>query len=188
MAPSLPIDAGNFVNQFVGDPNGRNGNCGFASALMALRAVGAKTSLTGSDYEQAMLLRKLGGGGTDDSQWGSVGQVVAGLNAAGGHAAVVTNTWGSNKLAAVEVMKQAFLDGSQTEAFVAAGNPSRGWPDKVSYDGGHFVTVTGYDAKSNTFTVLDPIAKAPIQVTPEQLAAYLEDGNAEAGELVQVTA
>lgn len=184
----VPQDAAAaFINQFAGDPNGRNGNCGFTSALMALRLVGKGGNLTGSNYEQAMLLRKLGGGGTNDSDWGTVGQVVAALKAAGANAAAVPNTWGSNKAAAVETMKQAFLDGSQGEAFVVAGNPAMGWPDKVSYNGGHFVTVAGYDAKTNTFTVLDPVAKGPIQVTPEQLAGYLKDGNAEAGELIKVT-
>ncbi len=185
----VPADAAAaFINQFAGDPNGRNGNCGFTSALMALRLLGKAGGLSGSNYEQAMLLRKLGGGGTNDSAWGTVGQVVASLNAAGAKAAALPNTWGSDKLAAVEAMKQAFLDGSQAEAFVVAGNPAMGWPDKVSYNGGHFVTVAGYDPKTNTFTVLDPVAKAPIQVTPEQLAGYLKDGNAEAGEIIQVTA
>jgi hypothetical protein len=176
-----------FVNQLQGDPSGGNANCGFTSSLMALRLLGIQSPmLQGSSYEQAMTLRRLGGGGTNDRDWGTVGQVVTALNAAGAHASTVPNTWGSNKAAAVEVMRQAFLSGQPT-AFVVAGNPALGWPDKVSYNGGHFVTVAGYDPASNTFTVLDPISRGPIQVTPEQLANYLRDGNAETGELIQVT-
>jgi hypothetical protein len=175
-----------FVNQLTNDPSGGNANCGFTSSLMALRLLGIQSpAVQGNSYEQAMALRRLGGGGTNDSAWGTVGQVVTALNAAGAHATTVPYSWGADKMAAVEVMRQAFLSGQPT-AFVVAGNPALGWPDKVSYDGGHFVTVAGYDPASNTFTVLDPISRGPMQVTPDQLAAYLRDGNAEAGELVQV--
>lgn len=188
--PTVPAEVGSaMVNQFAGDADGRNANCGFASSLMTLKLLGIDSPALkglGSDYEKAMKLRELGGGGTNDREWGTVNQVVRGLNAAGAHAAAVPNTWGSDKAKAVEFMKQAFLKGDPT-AFVAAGNPALGWPKDVSYNGGHFVTVAGYDAKSNTFTVLDPVAKKPIQVTPEQLANYLKDGNAEQGEVIQVT-
>ncbi|MEW5741521.1 MAG: hypothetical protein AB1938_21555 [Myxococcota bacterium] len=187
--PEVPTDLGGvMVNQFVGDSDGRNANCGFASSLMALKALGVDSpALRGlsSDYERAMKLRALGGGGSNDRAWGTVSQVVKGLNAAGANASAVPNTWGSNKAAAVDVMRQAFLSGEAT-AFVVAGNPALGWKDQVSYDGGHFVTVASYDAKTDTFTVLDPVARQPFQVRPEQLAAYLKDGNAEAGELIQV--
>lgn len=189
--PTTPTPPGEFgsamVNQFAGDSDGRNANCGFASSLMSLKLLGIDTSaLGGSDYEKAMKLRQLGGGGTNDRDWGTVAQVVRGLNAAGAHAEGVPNTWGADKAKAVEVMKQAFLSGKPM-AFVVAGNPALGWPNEVSYNGGHFVTVAGYDQASNTFTVMDPVAKKPIQVTPDQLANYLKDGNAELGEVVQVT-
>ncbi|MBL8923785.1 MAG: C39 family peptidase [Myxococcaceae bacterium] len=187
-APTTPGEVGSaMVNQFAGDSDGRNANCGFASSLMALKLLGKDTSqLGGTDYEKAMKLRALGGGGTNDRQWGTVNQVVNGLRAAGAQASAVPNTWGADKAKAVELMKQAFLKGDPT-AFVVAGNPALGWPKDVSYNGGHFVTVAGYDQASNTFTVLDPVAKKPIQVSPEQLANYLKDGNAELGEVVQVT-
>ncbi len=188
--PTVPQEVGSaMVNQFAGDADGRNANCGFASSLMTLKLLGIDSKALqglGSDYEKAMKLRQLGGGGTNDRDWGTVNQVVNGLRAAGANATAVPNTWGSDKAKAVEYMKQAFLSGNPV-AFVAAGNPALGWPKDVSYNGGHFVTVAGYDATSNSFTVLDPVAKKPIQVTPEQLANYLKDGNAEQGEVVQVT-
>lgn len=186
---------GIYVDQMAGDPNSSNANCGFASAHMALSALGLPlptpadgTAGTGT-YPEVMELRRLGGGGTNDGNWGTVGQVVSALNAAGANAATVPNTWGSDKAAGVDVMKQAFLDPSNQEAFVVAGNPSLGWPESSSYNGGHFVTVVGYDPAKDKFIVMDPYVSppGPIEVTPEQLANYMTDGNAEAGEIIQVT-
>ncbi|MBL8950501.1 MAG: C39 family peptidase [Myxococcaceae bacterium] len=185
LAPPGDYDAA-FINQFSSDPNGSNGNCGFTSALMTLRLLGIDTSgLGGNTYEQAMRLRALGGAGTVDTTFSNPSQVVASLNAAGARAAIVRNTWGADKLAAVDVMRQAFLSG-EPMAFVCCGNPELGWPALGTYDGGHFVTVAGYDPATDTFTVLDPLQGGPIQVTADQLAAYLSADNSEAGEVVQV--
>ncbi len=176
-----------FINQFASDPDGRNGNCGFTSALMAMRLLGLDTSqLGGNTYEQAMRLRQLSGASTYDRDFVGPSNVVNALTAVGAHAAIVPNTWGPDKLAAVDVMRQAFLSGQRT-AFVVAGNPTLGWPNQTTYSGGHFVTVAGYDPATDTFTVLDPFIGGPIQVTAQQLASYLTDGNSESGELVQVT-
>jgi hypothetical protein len=114
-------------------------------------------------------------------------QVVTALQAAGADAAKVENTWGADKTQAVAVMRQSFLADGAPAAFVVAGNPHAGWPDQVTYDGGHFVGVAGYDPVADAFTVLDPLADGPIQVGAEQLADYLRDGNAEAGELIRVS-
>jgi len=197
------------VQQFGGDPNRANGNCAFASSLMALRYLGIPAPSADPDnpnvptgnseaYHQTMVLRSLGGAGTTDAVWGTPGQAVAALNAAGAEAAIVENTWGAHKDEAVELMRRSLLDTRQSEAFVVGGNPHNGWPDEVSHNGGHFVTVVAYDRASDTFTVLDPLARGPIEVSPEQLAGYLYDPvttesgavgeGIAAGELVRVQA
>jgi hypothetical protein len=174
------------VRQFTGDPNRANGNCAFASSLMALRYLGTPAPSADPDnpnvpagnsegYHQTMVLRSLGGAGTDDSVWGWPHQAVAALNAAGAEAAIVENTWGAHKEEAIALMRRAFLDRRTTEVFVVGGNPHNGWPDEVGHDGGHFVTVVAYDHASDRFTVLDPLARGPIQVSSEQLAGYLYD-------------
>lgn len=188
--------AGGYVNQIDGDPAGGNANCGFASGLMAMNALGLTPPTPDEDipgttdsYKQAMMLRKLGGGGTDDTAWGRPGQIAAGLNAAGANAAVVENTWGADKAAAVDVMRRAFMDPSQNEAFVVAGNPTLGWPDSTTYNDGHFVTVVGYDPAKDVFIVMDPYSEnpGPFEVSAEDMAKYMSDGNTETGELIQVT-
>jgi len=183
----VALDAGrSHVSQRTGDPNRVNGNCAFASSLMALRYLGlpapaadpANPRVPAGDsqsYQRTMVLRSLGGAGTDDTIWGSPAQAVAALRAAGAEAAVVPNTWGANKEEAVELMRSLLLDSRRSVALIAGGNPHNGWPDEVAHDGGHFVTVVAYDRAREAFTVLDPLASHPLQVTADQLAAYLRD-------------
>ena len=52
---------------------------------------------------------------------------------------------------------------------VLAGN---GTFPASSYKDGHFVTVSGYNADTGTYTVNDPTGKGPVEVTKEQLEAY----------------
>ncbi|WNG33955.1 hypothetical protein F0U61_10150 [Archangium violaceum] len=187
--------SGVYVNQMDGDPNSRNSNCGFASAHMALGALGLPIPTpTGTEgtgiYKEVMELRLLGGGGTSDGNFGLANQVIDALNAAGASAARVENTWGADKAAGVEIMKQAFLDRSSDEAFVVAGNPSLGWDDKTNYNDAHFVAVVGYNPEKDVFIVMDPYVNfdppGPIEVKPEDLANYMKDGNANASEIIQV--
>ncbi|MHB8878973.1 MAG: peptidoglycan-binding protein [Myxococcaceae bacterium] len=187
---------GGYVDQMAGDPNKSNANCGFASALMALNVLGldapdAPEGAAGTgDYPTVMNLRDLGGGGTDDTAFGTPTQVVSALTQAGANAAIVQNTWGSDKSAAVDVMRQAFLDPSSQEAFVVAGNPTLGWDGNTTYDGSHFVTVVGYDPVKDVFIVMDPYSTTPgpFEVSAADMAAYMEDGGTETGELIRVTA
>lgn len=57
-----------------------------------------------------------------------------------------------------------------------AGNPlqegAHGRRTGVEYEGGHFVLVVGYDPVARTYLVNDPIAPAPLQVTPEEMEAF----------------
>ncbi|MBN1208699.1 MAG: peptidoglycan-binding protein [Myxococcaceae bacterium] len=190
--------SGAYVSQMEGDPNRKNNNCGYASALMALRTLGIAdpTPPEGAQgtgpYPAIMELRSRG---SDDSLQGdgveaSPSEIVESLNDSGASAEIVTNTWGADKKQPVDMMRQAFLDGSSQEAFIVAGNPSDGWPDNSDFDGAHYVTVVGYDPVKDVFIVMDPYLDpaGPIEVTPEQLEAYMEDGSTEAGELIHVTA
>ncbi|XXF77944.1 peptidoglycan-binding protein [Myxococcaceae bacterium GXIMD 01537] len=188
--------SGIYVNQMEGDPNASNGNCGFASAHMALEALGlpipTPTGTAGTGvYKEVMELRKLGDGGDSDGVYGTAPQVIKALTESGATAAEVTNTWGANKAAGVEIMKQAFMDPSSQEAFVVAGNPTLGWDDKTNYNGAHYVAVVGYNPEKNVFIVMDPYVNfdppGPIEVSPDQLAKYLESDASEAREIIQVT-
>jgi LysM repeat protein len=194
--------SGTYIDQMAGDPSGSNSNCGFTSGLMALKILGVKlpkvdSSFKGASvgYQQAMQLRQLSGAPLGDGAISRPEHVKQALNKTpGARAETLKNTWGDNKLGATEAMRKAFLNPNQQEVFVVAGNPSLGWKDESEFPNpkglnDHWIAVTGYDAKKGTFIVMDPYVKsnAPIQVTPQALAAYLSWGNAEKNEVISVT-
>jgi hypothetical protein len=62
---------------------------------------------------------------------------------------------------------------------VLAGNPAYGWDSRYSndqvyhFDGGHWVTVSGYDEKTGYYVVNDPLSQiGPIYVSAQELANY----------------
>jgi hypothetical protein len=62
---------------------------------------------------------------------------------------------------------------------VMSGNPDKGWnhnftADQVyPFDGGHWVTVSGYDPSSGKYIVNDPLSQiGPIYVTEAELRSY----------------
>lgn len=177
-----------YVSQRDHFPGGINNNCGFASGLAVMKYLGIQAPAGANTFEQVNALRQLGLPGTTAATGATKDEVAKALNAAGAHATAVSVPT-SKAADAVETMKQKFLDPRNgSEAFVVGGQPAAkgAWPDYSDYHGSHWVAVTGYDPKTNTFTVMDPYPKQgqpghPIQVTPEQLQAYMAAPHANQG-------
>jgi hypothetical protein len=171
--------AASYVSQKDGFPGGTNNNCGFAAGLAVLKFLGVQAPAGASTYEQVMALRELGLPGTTAARGSTVYEVADTMNLAGAHAtAVPLSRWDAAE--GVEAMKQKFLDPRNgSEAFIAGGQPAAdgAWPEYSDFNGSHWVAVTDYDPQTNTFTVMDPYPETgnghPIQVTPEQLEAYM---------------
>jgi peptidoglycan hydrolase-like protein with peptidoglycan-binding domain len=199
---------GSFINQMAGDTDGDgNQNCGYASANMSLSYLGVPGwSLKGVSAEEGfnstMALKELGQPGSKDTDPSYAADVGKALNtdtmaSAGVHAEVWTNEWNGSREGDVDKMKLAFMNGEQPVAFVVAGNPATGWGKEAGmaeqyrgekvFDGGHFVSVVGYNQDTGKFLVMDPMAKNPIEVSAEDLAKYMTDQNVSTGEVLQVT-
>jgi len=177
-----------YVSQRDHFPGSTNNNCGFAAGLSVLKYLGVQAPAGANTFEQVDALRQLGLPGTDASTGSTKEEVAKALNKAGAHATAVSVPT-SKAADGVEAMKQKFLDPRNgDEAFIVGGQPAAAgaWPSYSDYHGSHWVAVTGYDAKTNTFTVMDPYPKKgqqghPIQVTPEQLEAYMAAPHANQG-------
>lgn len=197
--------AGSFlISQLDGDADGANNNCGYTSLLMGLKYLGVtnnqiSTTAT-NNYDLAMALRSAGGDGTDDENWSTPAGI---YNAADSINGVNTSAFGPPDLTneqSVERMKLALLSDKPRTAFVVAGNPATGWGGTDSpfngqyqtrttnpYNGGHFVTVVGYNPETDKFLVLDPVANAPIEVSSQQMGAYMSDDNVQYRDVLQMT-
>jgi len=64
---------------------------------------------------------------------------------------------------------------------VLSGNPSKGWDSRYNanqvypFDGGHWVTVSGYDQKTGYYIVNDPLSQiGPLYVSESELASYTQ--------------
>lgn len=225
-----PADlAAHHLNQLDGDIDGiGNNNCGYASTHMALSFLGVKgyqvlnptatstkdqiTALNKQNYNTTMALRKAGGQGTSQTNYGHIVDtlatgnpgVVKAANSIDGVSAVslydsVTNLKQEDRHTSyLNTMQTAFENGEKT-AFIVGGSPRLGWGDDATknaaysrtsnrpYAGAHFVAVVGYDAKTKLFDVLDPIADYPIKVTSDQLNKYMNDNGAMYREIAQIT-
>ncbi len=77
----------------------------------------------------------------------------------------------------VKGMDQVQAAVSNGQPVVLEGNPNApgayGKAHNISYNGGHFILVSGYDNQSHMYTINDPLShKGPFEVTPQQLAAF----------------
>jgi hypothetical protein len=192
MSYSLTKLARLFVNQRDGDPDRRNGNCGFASALMGLRFLGRNDPKPaaiqgGEDYRKAMALRKMGGGGTNDA-WSYESHVRSALDEMGANARFLGGNYGNRTEVPVRQIRAELADEDRREVFILLGNPSESWPRLTATRNDHFVAVVGYDEDRDLFAVLDPESRGPIEVSARQLATFLRDDSTGARkEVIRVT-
>ncbi|MBN1205131.1 MAG: peptidoglycan-binding protein [Myxococcaceae bacterium] len=200
--------ANHHINQMEGDNDGDgNQNCGYASANMSLSYLGVEGwSLEGIEpgggFESTLRLREAGQPGSVDTDESKAPGIFRALNtpemqAAGVQVEVWENEWNGSRESDVAKMRLAFMNGESNVAFVVGGNPDTGWGERAGmdeqyrggevFDGGHFVSVVGYNPETDSFLVLDPMATQPIEVSSAEMAAYMEDTNMSTGEVLQIT-
>ncbi|TNE50324.1 MAG: hypothetical protein EP343_08770 [Deltaproteobacteria bacterium] len=174
------------MNQFDGDPNGSNSDCGPTSMAMALQGVGltpegANANASTVDTVQAMRQSMYPDDPAQDgvtvnengetvradsehSQWTTFSALITGAEAAGAEVNQIRPDTGE--------IAESVQNGNPV---VVNGNPGEdggGWAD--SYNSGHFITVSGYNAETETFTINDPLDNAPREVSSEELSNYME--------------
>lgn len=177
---------GMHMNQFDGDPNGSNADCGPTSMAMALRGVGlspngidgnASTVDTVQAMRQSMYPNDAGRDGVtvnaqgetvrsdaEHSGWTNFGALITGAEAAGAQVEQIA----ANSDDVARAVQQGM-------PVVVNGNPGTdggGWSN--SYNDGHFITVSGYNPENETFTINDPLDNGPREVSKEQLDSYME--------------
>jgi uncharacterized protein YvpB len=172
------------MNQFEGDPNGRNGDCGPTAMSMALKAVGltpegASTNDSTVDTVQAMRHSMYP---DDESRDGVThhpdGSITRNDDEHGtwtGNAALRTGAEAAG--ANVHVIDADTADIAtavqQGQPVVVNGNPGADGGDWSTYNDGHFITVSGYNPTDKTFTINDPLEYAPRQISEDQLSEYM---------------
>lgn len=171
--PTAPTSQSIHIAQFRGPylPDGptMRPNCGPASVVMALRKIGLDIPGFNGENSEAVLdkARILATGqnniavGTTDSELERL------IEASGGKWSESTN---------FAEMTQWIKSGVPV---VLAGNPAQGWNHRYSndqvykFDGGHWVTVSGYNQQTGKYIVNDPLSQiGAIEVTEQELYSY----------------
>lgn len=158
-----------YRNRF--NPNGpaMAPNCGPASVAMALRMIGLDVPGAQGARDQRVIDRaRIIATGRNDTRVGTTDtELERVVNAAGGRWSESTN------------LEQLLGWARQGTPVILAGNPSQAWNRRYSsgqvypFDGGHWVVVSGYDARTGWYVVNDPLsAIGPIYVSREELATY----------------
>lgn len=164
-----------FVSQMGGSSNPnedfaneKNGNCGPASLLMVGRmfgAMGGGAQDADSEIEQ---VRRMMGGGSDESKWTDTNQLVQGAQSMGLSANASNNN-----------------DANSVEKELAGGKKVIVNVDPSGYGGpstGHFAVVTAING--DQVTLFDPAKQAPITINKSQLSAAM---GARGGHMVSVS-
>ncbi|MBI2266712.1 MAG: C39 family peptidase, partial [Armatimonadetes bacterium] len=182
----------------------RSFDCGPTSLAMALRALGLQAPGVGSDFQNSdqgeidaaryAMFSNSDGRTVDAARDGITGA----RNADGSFARdkgehQTTSTWvddikrGARNSGAETYAVHSTQDiadaVSKGDPVVLAGDPRRNgsYGDKynIGYSGrgDHFITVSGYDPATRTFTINDPLSRrGPLQVTWEQLDTFRDKG------------
>lgn len=170
-----------------GDPS--NADCGPTSLAMGLAALGLDPPGDDGSSVQNRIDR------TREAMYGGVDGSRDGVNADGSRNDGEHSGWtdfagirrGAERSGAdtydVHNSNEVAQAVSQGHPVVLAGNPnmpgSYGERAGIGYDGGHFITVSGYDPETDTFTINDPLSHdGPIQVSRSELDAYMSADNA----------
>lgn len=159
-----------FKGKYLPDGPDMRPNCGPASVTMALRMIGLDIPGFSGQRNEAVLdkARVLATGKNDVSVGTTDSELERLITASGGK-------WSeSNNL------DQILGWVGQGVPVILAGNPAKGWNQRYSkdqvypFDGGHWVTVSGYDEKSGHWVVNDPLSQiGPILVSRAELANYM---------------
>lgn len=144
-------------------------NCGPASVTTALRLVGLDVpGFNGQRSEAVLDQARIIATGQNNTQVGTTDtELERVIQAAGGQ---YTESTDFNQI------KQWAKQGVPV---ILAGNPAYGWDGRYTNDqvynfnGGHWVTVSGYDSQTGNYIVNDPLSQiGPIEVSEAELANY----------------
>lgn len=158
-----------FRGKYLPDGPSMRPNCGPASVTMALRMVGLDIPGFSGQNSEAVLdkARVIATGENNVAKGTTDNQLESLISTSGGR-------WSesSNFGEMTSWVKQGI-------PVVMAGNPAHGWNNRYSsdqvypFDGGHWVTVSGYDAKTGYYIVNDPLSQiGPIYVSEAELQNY----------------
>lgn len=158
-----------FAGKYLPDGPTMKPNCGPASVTMALRMVGLDIpGFSGQNSEAVLDKARIIATGRNDASVGTTDTELEKLISASGA------KWSeSTDFAQVTSwIKQGI-------PVVLSGNPAKGWDaryansDVQHFDGGHWVTVSGYDEASGYYIVNDPLSQiGPIYVSEQELRNY----------------
>jgi hypothetical protein len=174
IAPRRPHDywtshIAQFRGAYLPDGPQMRPNCGPASVTMALRMIGLDIPGFSGQRSSAVLdqARIIATGRNDTSVGTTDAELERLISAAGGR-------WSES-----QDFNQLTGWVKQGIPVVMSGNPAHGWnrrysSDKVyPFDGGHWVTVSGYDPATGHFIVNDPLSQiGPIYVSEQELRSY----------------
>lgn len=144
-------------------------NCGPASVTIALRLIGLDIPGFRGERSEAVLDRaRVIATGRNDTTVGTTDAELKRLISASGA------RWEESR-----DLSQITRWVKQGIPVVLSGNPARGWDSRYSssqvypFDGGHWVTVSGYDASTGYYIVNDPLSQiGPIYVSESELSSY----------------
>jgi hypothetical protein len=158
-----------FAGKYLPDGPSMRPNCGPASVTMALRMIGLdipgfRGQNSGAVLDKARVLAT----GKNDISVGTTDSELENLISKSGAKWSESTNFGE----VTNWVKQGI-------PVVLSGNPARGWNHRYSsdqvypFDGGHWVTVSGYDSGSGHYIVNDPLSQiGPIYVSEAELKKY----------------
>jgi hypothetical protein len=158
-----------FSGKYLPDGPTMRPNCGPASTTMALRMIGLDVpGFSGQNSEAVLDKARVLATGKNDTSVGTTDTELENLITQSGAKWSESNSF--DEIAGW--VKQGI-------PVVLSGNPSKGWDSRYSkdqvypFDGGHWVTVSGYDKASGYFIVNDPLSQiGPIYVSEQELKSY----------------
>ena len=158
-----------FRGKYLPDGPTMRPNCGPASVTMALRMIGLDIpGFNGQNSNAVLDKARIIATGRNDVTVGTTDTELEKLITASGARWSESTNWS-------EMMGWV----KQGIPVVLSGNPHYGWNHRYSTDqvhhfnGGHWVTVSGYDPSNGTYIVNDPLSQiGPITVSEAELRSY----------------
>ncbi len=158
-----------FAGKYLPDGPSMRPNCGPASVTMALRMIGLDIpGFSGQNSEAVLDQARILATGKNDTSVGTTDTELETLLTKSGA------KW-SESTSFDEMLSWV----KQGIPVVMSGNPSKGWNDRYTndqvykFDGGHWVTVSGYDSATGNFIVNDPLSQiGPIYVSEAELKSF----------------
>ncbi|MCW2922940.1 MAG: hypothetical protein JWM98_344 [Thermoleophilia bacterium] len=158
-----------FAGKYLPDGPSMRPNCGPASTTMALRMVGLDVpGFSGQNSEAVLDKARVLATGRNDTSVGTTDSELENLITASGGKWSESTNFGQ----VTDWVKQGI-------PVVLSGNPSKGWNSRYRadqvypFDGGHWVTVSGFDQATGHYIVNDPLSQiGPIYVSEAELRSY----------------